>query len=149
MSLKQEVYNSCYKILDDKIAAHQAALHDLTEGLGNDTKSSAGDKHETSRAMMQLEYEKINNQLQEVKMQKELLERMHSDAHSSTVIKGSLIKTNKGYLFLSVPLGRINIGNVSVMVLSPLSPLGVKLMGLKVNDSTSINNTSYVVEEIS
>lgn len=148
MSLKSNIYSACLKLLDDKILAHQSAMHDLTEGLGNDSKSSAGDKHETARAMMQIEYQKIDNQLQEALMQKELLEKMHSDTASEHIIKGSLVKTNKGYLFLSVPLGRINIENVSVMVLSPESPLGKQLLGLKTNESTTINKITYVIEEI-
>ncbi len=149
MSLKSNIYSACLKVLDDKIINHQTSMHELTEGLGSDSKSSAGDKHETARAMMQIEYQKIDNQLQEALIQKELLEKMHNDTAADHIIKGSLIKTNKGYLYLSVPLGRINIDNVAVMALSPQSPLGIQLMGLKKNDTTTINKITYVVEEIS
>ena len=76
MSLKNNIYSACLKLLDDKIADHQSALHELTAGSGNDSKSSVGDKHETARAMMQLEYEKITVQLHEVQAQKETLEKI-------------------------------------------------------------------------
>ncbi len=112
-------------------------LVELEEGAQNDSKSSAGDKHETARAMVQIEQEKIGRQVQDLLIQKTQLEK-----------GGSLIKTDRGYLFLSVPLGKIMVENTSVTVISPQSPLGKKLQGLKAGEKTDINDISYSVEEI-
>lgn len=59
------------------------------------------------------------------------------------------LKTNKGYLFLSIALGKIVIDDTVVMAISAQSPLGIKLMGLRVNDSVQMNGMGYVIESIS
>ena len=49
------------------------------EALDSESKSSAGDKHETGRAMLQLEMEKAGQQLQEVEKMKLILEKIQSE----------------------------------------------------------------------
>lgn len=149
MQVKQKIYDHCVTLLDDKILSLRTILHELGESSKNDTKSSAGDKHETGRAMIQIEQETIGKQLREVLEQKSLLEKIDPGLNSSQVVRGSLVKTNKGYLFLSIALGKISVEGMVIMAISPLSPLGVKLMGLKINDSIEINGTHYLIEAIS
>jgi len=148
MQLKQSVYTTCLQLLNNKITTLQNTLHELGEGAINDGKSSAGDKHETARAMMQLEQEKISKQLDEVLAQKTALQKIDVTISTEQITKGSLIKTNKGYLFLSIALGKINVEGVDVIILSPQSPLGLKLMGLQVKSSVAINSTVYIIEEV-
>ncbi|MEO8761205.1 MAG: hypothetical protein ABI448_09950 [Bacteroidia bacterium] len=148
MQLKQKVYAACLQLVNDKIQSFQNTLNDLSEGAKNDSKSSAGDKHETARAMMQLEQEKISKQLDEVLLQKNILQKVDIEVKSTHIQNGSLIKTNKGYLFLSIALGKINVDKTDVIVLSAASPLGIKLMGLQINALIEINTTKYSVEEI-
>ena len=64
------------------------------------------------------------------------------------ITKGSLIKTNKGYLFLSIALGKIIIDGIDVIILSPQSPLGIKLIGLQSQSSVEINKIVYMIEEV-
>src|SRR5437773_715948 len=139
MSLKQKIYDRCYSLLEEKINSLKIILSELEEGAKNDTKSSAGDKHETARAMMQLEQEKISRQLKDYLKQKLQLEKIGANVNPSEITQGSLVKTDKGYLFLSVALGEIQVDQNSVMVISPRSPLGIKLTGLKKNDTAEIN----------
>ncbi|MBI2269270.1 MAG: hypothetical protein HYU69_02820 [Bacteroidetes bacterium] len=146
---KQKVYEHCVHLLNGKIHALRTILHELGESSKNDTKSSAGDKHETGRAMIQIEQETIGKQLKEVLEQKILLEKIDPCFNSSLVVKGSMVKTNKGYLFLSIAFGKISVEGKVVMAISPLSPLGVKLMGLRIKDSVEIKGTNYLIEAVS
>ena len=148
MQLKEKVYAACVQLLRKKIQALQNSLLELAEGAISDGKSSAGDKHETARAMMQLEQEKISKQLDEILVQKTVLEKIDCRLKSTKIIHGSLIKTNKGYLFLSVALGKMRVNDIDIMALSPQSPLGVKLMGLTVNSNVQINTITYTINEI-
>jgi transcription elongation GreA/GreB family factor len=122
------------------------SINAIEEAIQNETKSTAGDKHETSRAMMQLEREKLGNQLKELSSQKTELERIDISLFSEKVVKGSLVKTDKGSFFIAIALGKTDTG---VYVISPQSPLGNKLMGLKQNDKAEINGTTYLIKEIS
>ncbi|HXU25982.1 MAG TPA: hypothetical protein VN698_02030 [Bacteroidia bacterium] len=148
MQLKEKIYAACLQVVNEKIQALQSTLQELGEGAISDGKSSAGDKHETARAMMQLEQEKISRQLDELLVQKTVLQKIDATLKSWQITKGSLIKTNKGYLFLSVPLGKISVDGTDVIILSPQSPLGLKLMGLQAKSSTEINAVTYLVEEV-
>lgn len=148
MSLKQEVFEHCLGLLNNKTGSLRTLLTELEEGSQNDSKSSAGDKHETARAMMQLEQEKIGKQLQEALAQKSELEKIDIHEFGSEIKKGSLVKTNKGYIFLAVSIGKIVVGKNGVMVISTQSPLALKLLGLKASNTASINGTSYLVEAI-
>ncbi len=147
--MKEEVYKVCIKLLKDRIQEMQITLNDLSDGAKNDTKSSAGDKHETARAMMQLEQEKIGKQLNEVLKQKAVLDKIDVNQHSKQIIKGSLVKTKNIYLFIAAALGKVTVNKTEVVVLSPESPLGLKLMGLKKGDTAEINSVKYLIEQIS
>ena len=119
-------------MLLNKIENLHRALLDLKEGPNNESKSSAGDKHETARAMMQLEHEKISRQLDDLHRQKNALEKIDITIGSSKIINGSLIKANSSYMFLSVAIGKINVDGKTVMVFSSQSPIGLKMLGKKI-----------------
>lgn len=123
----------------------QKVLHDLKESGANETKSTAGDKHETALAMLQIEQANTRAQLQEVLNQQAALEKINPELSAEIVLNGSLVKTDRGYLFLSVALGKAVVDGIAVIALSPQSPLGQKLMGLGVGEVASVNNISYLV----
>jgi len=148
MQLKQKIHAVCLQVVNKKIEALQNTLQELGEGALSDGKSSAGDKHETARAMMQLEQEKISRQLDELLIQKAALQKIDITLISTQITKGSLVKTNKGYLFLSIALGKLMVDSVGIIVLSPQSPLGLKLMGLQAKSSVEINTVTYLIEEV-
>ena len=49
---------------------------------------------------------------------------------------------------MSVAIGKITIDKTAVIALSPQSPLGLKLMGLKKGETATINSTAYFIESI-
>lgn len=126
----------------------QQVLADLRESGSNETKSTAGDKHETALAMLQIEQANTRGQLQELLIQKAMLQKLDPALSATMVVNGSLVKTNRGYLYISVALGKAVINDIAVMALSPQSPLGQKLIGLKTGEVAGMNNTEYLVESI-
>ncbi len=148
MNFKQKVYQYYLSALNDKIIALQNALQELNDSAKNETKSTAGDKHETALAMLQIEQENTRVKIKEATEQKIQFERINILLESSEIIKGSLIKTNKGYFFLSVALGKSVIDDKPIIAISPQSPLGAKLIGLHEKEKAEINGISYIVESI-
>ena len=98
--------------------------------------------------MLQIEQANVRGQLKEALDQKTVFDRIDPAASSTTIVNGSLIKTDRGWLFLSVAAGKAMVDGNAVIALSPQSPLGQKLMGLRVGDSVEVNNTSYVIETV-
>ena len=128
--------------------ALQNVLADLKESGTNETKSTAGDKHETALAMLQIEQANIRAQLKEVQEQKAVLENINPSLSPALIVNGSLVNTDKGYLFLSTALGKATIDGITVIALSQHSPLGIQLMGLREGETTAINGNHYLIENI-
>jgi hypothetical protein len=145
---KQKVYEHCISILNKKIEELNSALSQATESANNETKSTAGDKHETSRAMMQLEQEKLGKQLKELRDQKTELEKIDISKINSQVAKGSLIESDKGFLFIAIGLGKMIVDDQNVFVISSQSPLGKLLIGKKGKDVVEMNGVKYTLHKI-
>ncbi len=148
MTFKQKIYIHYLQVINDKIGLLQKVLDDLKESGANETKSTAGDKHETALAMLQIEQANTRAQLKEVELQKAALEKINPSLTPTVIVTGSLIKTNRGYLFLSIAAGKAIIDGKEVIALSKQSPLGKQLTGLKEGDTVVINNATYVIESI-
>lgn len=126
----------------------QKVLADLKESGANETKSTAGDKHETALAMLQIEQANTLTQLVGACLQKKALEKINPAIVATWVVPGSLIKTSRGYLFLSLSMGKATLDGITVTTVSPQSPLGIKLMGLKKGDTAEVNNNTFFIESI-
>jgi len=148
MTLKEKIYTHYLRLINNKVLLLQQALADLKESGANETKSTAGDKHETALAMLQIEQANKRGQLKEMQLLKIALEKINPDIKATVILNGSLVKTNKGYLFVSIALGKALIEGVPVIALSPQSPLGKQLMGLRVGDTAIMNITRYLIESI-
>ena len=148
MTIKQKIYNHYLTVINDKIKLLQQVLADLKESGTNETKSTAGDKHETALAMLQIEQANIRVLLNDVLEKKAALEKINPALSATKIVNGSLIKTNYGYLFISIALGKAIIDGITVTALSPQSPLGTKLIGLTVTGNVVINTTRYIIEKI-
>jgi len=91
--------------------------------LNSETKSSAGDKHETGRAMLQLEMEKAGQQLAIVNQMQAQIAKINVDTSGTKSCLGSLIITNKFKYYLSISVGMVTIDSEDYFVVSPSSPI--------------------------
>ena len=148
MTRKEKIHGHCLNLINDKISLLQQVLADLKESAGNETKSTAGDKHETALAMLQIEQSNTRGQLEDALQKKAALEKINPVLSAEQIVNGSLVKTNRGYLYLGVALGKINTAGIDVIALSPQSPLGEKMMGLVVGDTAEMNGNFYIIEAI-
>lgn len=146
MTFKEKIYRHYFQLITEKIRVLQQSLHELTESAGNETKRTAGDKHETALAMLQIEQENISRQLNETLAQKVVLEKIDPALHTEQIVRGSLVTTNKGIFFLSIALGKATIDDQLIIALSAESPLGKAMLHLKEGDTYSFNGVDYVIE---
>jgi hypothetical protein len=148
MTLKEKIYQYYLAVINDKLRLLQQVLADLKESGANETKSTAGDKHETALAMLQIEQGNKREQLRELIAQKGILEKIDPSIVAPIILNGSLIKTNRSYFFMSIALGKAVVNDITVIALSAQSPLGKKLMGLSAGDSAEINSNVYDIESL-
>ncbi|MFT6755257.1 MAG: hypothetical protein ACJAV9_000739, partial [Urechidicola sp.] len=105
--LKEALYNYCKEFVNSKLETIEKTIKSNQADLASETKSSAGDKHETGRAMLQLEMEKAGQQLKGVTEMKLVLERIKLQETSGACKMGSIVKTNTINYFLAISAGKI------------------------------------------
>jgi transcription elongation GreA/GreB family factor len=143
---KLKVHNVALSFLQDKINAINIELDDLKRSLSSSTKSSVGDKHETSRAMIQIEQERLSNQLGQQKQQLDLIKSIDPEKEYEQIESGSLVQLNSGWFYLSIGIGQISIGNENVFCLSPATPMGQQLLGKQKGDKVFLNKEFEILE---
>lgn len=146
MTFKEKIFLQLATMVTAKIDGLKYQLQELQESTAGETKSTAGDKYETARAMLQIEQDNVRRQLQEALEMQAQFVSLKQEQQSSIIVPGSLIKTDKGWLLLGTALGKTTIDDTVVIALSPQSPLGKKLLGLKAGNVASVNNIDYKIE---
>jgi transcription elongation GreA/GreB family factor len=127
MNLKTKIVQQLASELDHKIQAAIAAITSAKESRNNDTKSSAGDKYETGREMMQMEIDKSEHQLHKTVHLKEELARVHLHKENQKVEFGSLVFTNHENYFIAIAAGKVHVEGETYYAISLASPIGMLL----------------------
>lgn len=148
LHIKQKLFTLCKDYVEDSISTLQQAMDESQEAANADQKGSAGDKHETGRAMMHLEKEKNAKQLAERLKLREVVSLLKPEKIHSTAQLGSLVKTTNAIYYLSIPMGKVEMDREEYLVISPVSPIGQLLLNTEDGDFFSFNGTKNRVEEV-
>ena len=143
--IKEQLYNACIAFVQKRADTVQHIISSNQKALSSETKSSAGDKHETGRAMLQLEMEKASQQLKGIHEMKSALSKINLNS-SDQVKLGSLIITNIANYFLAISAGEIKLENQIYYAISPSSPIGKLLLGKRVGDVILFNKEINILE---
>ena len=132
--LKEKLLNECEKALKQRLDVVVNTINDINESLQSETKSTAGDKHETGRAMLHLEREKAGKQMAAIKEQQQLLRKVNINHSNNLVALGSIVFTDEYNYFICVSLGELVIEKNRFFAISLNTPLGKELLGKATND---------------
>ena len=146
--IKEELFKHCLNYVEECINTAQFAIEDAQSSANDDTKSSAGDKFETGREMMQQEIDRNRKQLEEAKKMRLALEQIENHQVSEIVHSGSLVITNFGKFYISISRGQIQVDGINYFAISAISPIGLKLMRQKVGYEFDFNGKPFVIESI-
>ena len=147
-NLKKVLVEQCDVILSVKIARLKKNLDDLQEDLNNESKSSAGDKYETGREMINLEWNKLSAQMNELLKLREILLRIDPERKNDLVTTGSIVITNKNNYFLSVPLGQLKMENDVFFAVGVNAPIVKPMLGKAAGDKVIFNDQHFEIEHI-
>ena len=148
MHWKKEVYNFCCEILVERINEAQRAIDAAQDDSNSETKSSAGDKYETGRAMAQLEKERHARRQAALEDMLTNLRQIGCSPSKEWVTAGALVQTTRGVYFVSVGLGTITIDSQTYHCLSQQSPFGQALLDLEVGDELDFRGISHEILHI-
>ena len=148
MISKQKLIICITNSLNEKIQILEEERNSINKEKNEITKSSAGDKFETSRSTMQIEYDKLNHQIIQLKDQLNKIVLIESNKTFSKIRYGALVITNSSYYLVSIGLGKYSIDNKSVFVISLTSPIGQILVDKKRGDYIIFNNKKEEIIDI-
>ncbi len=142
------IYNKLLNLLDEKIESAKMTIQSAKESRDNDTKSSAGDKYETGRAMMQMEIEKSEVQLSKTLKLKRELSQINIQKENKKVAFGSLVLSNQGNYFISIGMGKVEINNKVFFAISLASPIGKLLQNKTTGEKIKFNDKEITITDI-
>ncbi len=146
--IKGKLLDKCKQYVEDRLTTAALAMNYAQEAANEEDKSSAGDKYETTRAMMHIEREKAAHQVEEARKLKYVLDRIDPAMRHDKVALGSLVITTTRKIFLAIGAGCVKLDGEDFVIVAPASPLGMALLGLKRNEQFVFNdhrNTITVV----
>ena len=149
MSSKKFLYDFCLSFIENRISRIQNDIRNVHESLISETKSSAGDKHETGRAMLQLEREKLGYQLAEAESVFQVLLKVPLVVSSKTVRLGNKVKTTMGCYYLAISAGACNVEGETVYCISPKTPVGQLLISKSTGETFNFKGNEIRILEVS
>ncbi len=129
MKAKDKLVEHCLQLVEERISRIQLEIKQLQLSANTETKSSAGDKYETGRAMAQLEIERSTRQLVDAEKLRNRLQELRGVTIADSVIPGSLVTTTQGIFFISISLGPIEYDHTQYFCISADAPVAKALMG--------------------
>lgn len=138
----------CVQLAKTKVQTLNQELASTREATTSEDKSTAGDKHETGRAMMHLEQEKLHRQLAEAETIVAELERIDPVGKASSIQLGTLAVTDRASFFIASGLGKIQFEGKDYFVISAQAPIAKEMLGRKLGERFSVNGTEYVITSV-
>jgi transcription elongation GreA/GreB family factor len=142
---KQNLKEYCISIINQRIETAKQAMQSAQDSANREQKGSAGDKHETARAMSQLEREMFAKQLNEANRELEMLQRIKTEILQNEVSLGSAVVTEKGVYYIATGIGQINFQGQPVFAISPKAPITMAMLGKRKGDTFSFNQISQKI----
>ena len=148
MELKNRIITHLTALLQERIKIYQAEWLTLQQELGQSTKSSAGDKYETSVEMEQQSRNQLEKQLVQNKRHLTELELLKTELNATSCKKGTLVHCSNQLLFISIPFGKFIFEEKEILILGPTSPLAQVFLGKKEKETVVFAGKSYYIDKI-
>lgn len=148
MNIKKQLYQACLQNIEKRISNAQEALDAAIAAGNEETKSSAGDKHETARTMMQIEQDKARTQLIKAMLLKNKLTQIKTNNKGDKVTRGALAITGAGKFFIAIGIGKINLEGDIYYAISPEAPIALAMINKKEQEIVRFQDKEFVVHKI-
>jgi transcription elongation GreA/GreB family factor len=148
MNLKEKLFKQCELFVNNRMDTVEQIISSNQKALQSETKSSAGDKHETGRAMLQLEIEKASQQFKAIRDMRTVLAKVDLAKESKTAHLGSVIETSSVCFFLAISVGKITAHGKDYFAVSVFSPIGKLLLGKQKGEEFIFNGVRTIIRNV-
>lgn len=146
--LKEALLLMCVKHVKDRKTKILEFISTIEDSLFEEGKSTAGDKHHTGRALLQIQRENTGMQLLAIENTETILRKITVYKKSDMARMGSLVLTKNANYFLSISAGMVSVNGGNYICISAGSPIGQLLLGKKKGDSYSFSGKHVIIEEV-
>lgn len=129
----------CMDYVDARIGRFNATMHELEEALKPESRSCMGDKYETSRAMLHLEFEKLSGQVEQFNGLRRTVSLINPHKITDITGFGSVLRTNLANYFIAIPAGEIAANEEKFYAVGINSPVAIALLGKKSGEEFVVN----------
>jgi len=136
---KSNIHQKALELVQTKLLELEAHYEDLKEGQSSNSKSTAGDKHDTEREKVQQEIDNVQKQLSRQKNFRNILSQISPDKTYEKARLGAFVQTESGRFYISIPFGKINVSGEAIWCISAASPIGQALLNKEEGHSFSFN----------
>ena len=144
--MKYKVFDALESHLQVAVSEVESHLSSLQDALTSEAKSTAGDKHETGRAMIHQEMRRVNDTLQRSQYALDELTRLRQVSVTPIrVAAGVLVETTGPWVLVGLPLGKLSLEEGLVLGVSPEAPLAQAWHGAKVGDEVRLGSSTLQI----
>lgn len=137
--LKTKILKQLLVLQADRIEELLRYQSDLSDALQSESKSTAGDKHDTSRAMIHLEQEKLQHQFQELQLQLQRLREINELNPSTHANFGALVETTSDLFLLGASLGKQVVDGRVIYCIGMEAPIAQAMLNKAIADQLLFN----------
>jgi transcription elongation GreA/GreB family factor len=150
MSWDRETVIAAFRIaLDNALAEARSAMEELSSSLGKETKSTAGDKHETGRAMVQREMEQAGERLARCEAFQAMAIRLDLDRARVQVGPGAIVVSGQARLLIGVGLGPFEVPGLGrFQAISADAPIAEVLAGAAEGEVREFRGQPWTIESL-
>lgn len=147
MTIKEQLLAVCYNYANKRIASYKGEIETIKDSIENNDKGNDEDD-DSGNGKLYNDLEKNAQHLNEAIKTLETLKLINPKSSHTSVVLGSIVKTNTATFFISISIGALELESVTYYGISLLSPIGLLLKNKVVGDTIEFNGNKHTILEI-
>lgn len=145
---KPKLHAACMDYVDERLTKIDTAIKDLEDALKLETKCSMGDKYETGRAMLHLEFEKLSGQHEQYQKLRKTARMIDPKMTFKKAGFGAVVETTLANYFIAIPAGEITLEEGKFYAVGAASPIAMALNGKSSGEEVSFNGKTFRINKV-
>lgn len=142
---KQQLVKTCLDYVEERIQKIDKAIQDLEAALKLETKCSMGDKYETGRAMLHLEFEKLSGQHEQYQKLRRTVKTIEIKKPQYSAGFGAVVETRQVNYFIAIPAGKISVEGKTFYAVGAGAPIALALAGKSTGETIVFNGNELTI----
>lgn len=146
IELKLKLYQKCIEKQKELLDSSFAAMDDAQKAANE--YGAPKDRYDSFRTQLLRKRDLYAEQHEKALKEMGYLQKINPEIKQKKVEVNALVITNKQRLYISIGLGKIEMEEGDIYVISPLAPICQSLKNKKVGDSVMFNGQNIEIKDI-